>query len=320
MASEMASESDRSSGSGIHDPLVIFKACIMNMQSDEHVQQIILDRLRLLVGAPCRLNRRETLDLPVVQGTIHRFDASKNDQGYRFRADVRDNTTGLVMRNSKLVVKWIYQYGRFKNKDLRLIGSGWQEITLKLHAPYHPLADPQGHAWFPLSCILSKELRNLSRAVLFEWLTSLFPLEEHRTNTRERATAFLLTYARQLECIDPSLVYNRALAITANAVARDDLEEQQVKQTLLHMKKSISRNQAVTRVVKRKRKAHGESDDEDPGRDGDRATRESPRSPPQQSASTTARSSMEIVLDTQSSTLESNVPSSLATAFQRMFG
>ena len=241
----------------LQDPLVLFKAAVLNIASDEHVKQIIIDHLEHLVGAQCRLNRKNTMDIPTVQGKLVRFHTKKNKKNFRFKVDVLDDTTGLVLVNSKLVIKWIYQYGQHTNKTLRLIGSGWQEISVRLHAPYHAGADVDGYAWFALSCILTKELRQFSRSVLFEWMTHLFPLQEHHINTSQKATQFLMRYMTILQTIATETLYGGAVAVVQNKDHRTVEQQHQVQKTLLHLRQSINRNQSVALIPKgRKRKHH----------------------------------------------------------------
>jgi len=234
------------------DALLLFKAAIYNLKSDADVCNIILDKLTLLKGSLCRLNRGDTLNIPSVHGTALDFVVKQNKKNLRFTLMIQDKKSGVKLSNSKIAPRWVKEYGIVKNKPLSAIGSGWQEILIKLHSVDHPLADDQGNAWFPLSCILSNELRDLSRGVLFEWLTSLFPLVEHRINTPASATAFIEQYWDQLNTDALGCIVE---AIKTGAFGKGELfesEQPKIQKTVQHMQKAMFRNQVPRGEKKRK--------------------------------------------------------------------
>jgi hypothetical protein len=180
----------------------------------ECLAQVIVQQCKCLIGATCRLNRADAHALPTVYGTIERVYLVGN----KLKIDIRDTATEHVQPNSKLVMKWIQNYSVYKEKPLKTVRNGWQQIVVLLQdTPPNPLdvqslgcrgaraqnfpdscSEMDGWKWISLAALLPPKLRNMMDAkwtptIMFEWMVNEFPVHRCRVNTIPKALTFMLS-------------------------------------------------------------------------------------------------------------------------------
>lgn len=226
-------------------PLHLFRAVTVLM-SDQLAWSIIHQMLQKLVGCACRLQRSGTLEIPTVHGVITSVEVSTSKgtgQISKLLIMIRDNTSQRVKTNASMVREWIYQYAEHMKRPLCDVGSGWQEIVARIHYPSAPGADAEGYVWYPLSCLIPKEVRDLVRPVMHRWLKDLVPWVDQRVDTVGRAEEFLARHQTPLQEI-MSRAQHLAVTFAVQEMSPQGVpEDPDVLHVLAYIRKSANRNQ-----------------------------------------------------------------------------